>query len=321
MIFLFKNNDKLYLLTIPFLAIITFLFGFYFFYESTGDSCSKLQSTIPISVNIQVFLSLVFSLLNAFYINHVCSKHEITEKQNHLPGAIFIILSSLFLHSPALFSFYLTNLLVLVALDKFLGAYREESSGSKIFDGSFMLGLTMLISPNYIVLSLFPLISLLILKPFNIREWAFSFLGLFTPFCFAMFYFFITDKNIFYPFLNLKQFLISYHAFKVHTHSFSFVLSFCLLILISLINLIISPAVKKIKSQKARVVLLWLFVFSVFESFYSLVNSLLPVTLLIIPFAVFFGDLIATMRKSFLANLLLLFFLFSYFYLGISINS
>jgi hypothetical protein len=90
---------------------------------------------------------------------------------------------------------------------------------------------------------------------------------------------------------------------------------------LTILNFFISPIVKKIKSQKSKSLLGWLWFFCAFDLFLSSTQSLIPFPVAIVPISVFLGDFLSNMKRTFWSGFLFLLLVGSFFYLALLIKS
>ena len=321
MVFLFKNNDKLYLITVSLFVCLCFFIGNYFLNLTASDTCTQVKFNFFISGNIGKFFIFCALLFSVFYLNFLVQKHEITEKQNHFPGVFLALFSAVFLHSSELYPLFVSTVFFLGAIDNFLSIYREESSGPKIFNGSFMLGVAGIISPAYLLFLFIPFISLMIFKPFKFREWIFASLGILTPFVFPTFYFFMLDKNFLSVYTEIKHAFSFPHIPVFHSKTAFFTIITSAIFASAVLSVLGRKQTKKIKSQKSRAVFIWIFIFSIPGLFFAPHSALIPFVVSVTPISVFLGDFTGTMKKNFLAGLLFTVLFASFLYLCWNFNS
>jgi hypothetical protein len=152
------------------------------------DIVHSFLQVFPSWINFIVLFALI--TYEAIYLNLMLNKHEVLYKNTFLPSLIFAILIS---STPLLMQFHpvhLVNLLLLIILNRLFSLFKSSSPVSALFDSAFLSGIIALIYfPGFIIFP-FLLITLIILRPFNIKEWLIMLIGICLPFFFiSVFYF------------------------------------------------------------------------------------------------------------------------------------
>lgn len=148
----------------------------------------------PSSIDIPPFLNIIIAAVivyaQALIFNKIINNYNIIGKSSFLPALFFIVSSSVFspflFLSPPLFC----NFLLLYVLHKILLEYKNSDSVSGMFDLGLMIALGTLFYFPFVLFILFLWISLLILRPFNWREWVSLIIGYLTIVFFLGVYYF-----------------------------------------------------------------------------------------------------------------------------------
>jgi hypothetical protein len=106
----------------------------------------------------------------------------------------YLLLSSLLVEFTLLTAPLVANTFLLFALSKILSSYKKEKAVRLIFDAGLMVAVASLFFFPYIVFILFTIASLMVLRPFNLREYFLATLGLLVPYYFIGVYFFWEQK-------------------------------------------------------------------------------------------------------------------------------
>ncbi len=83
-------------------------------------------------------INLICLIAGAYLITFLCIKQEISDKQNLIPGFVFILFSSLLNINSSLHPAIIANLFLLGSFHRIFGTYREELSLSAVFDSAFL---------------------------------------------------------------------------------------------------------------------------------------------------------------------------------------
>lgn len=132
--------------------------------------------------------------LQALYINRIARKHRLYAKPSFLPAYTFLVLTSV---HPGLSQFNIAviiNWCLLFALDQLLSLSQSNSPDKKLFNAGFLFMLAALTDFSLIFFILFFWVALAILRPFNIKEWTISLLGILMPVYFLLVILFLSDR-------------------------------------------------------------------------------------------------------------------------------
>lgn len=127
------------------------------------------------------FFTVLLLYAQALFLNAVIARFRLYQHNTYLVSFSFIALSSL---HPALSNFsplLLVNILVLLAINELLQLKQSQHVNKELFNLGFLIMLAALIHFSAILLVLFLFSALLILRPFNFREWMISLVGLLMP--------------------------------------------------------------------------------------------------------------------------------------------
>lgn len=312
----FRNNDKLGYVLLPVAAIFVWAFSFILppFHQISKYEASFIYSVFLNNASLNLFLglNLVFSIINGYLISFICTKHEVSDKQNLLPGFFFILFTGILNLSGAFHPIIPASTLLLFSLFRLFAIYREELSLSEVFDASFLLSIAVLVYAPFVILVPLPFIAMLILKPFKLREWLLSLLGLITPMVFASALLFMGNRDYFYYLKIIQESIVPVHAFSFVKGSFLIHTALILCFFLSIIYMLGHKNSQKIKTQKIKYVVLWMFVLGVLGTFTISDNQFFMGAFAIIAISIFIGDYIGGTKKNGLREFLTLLILVAY---------
>jgi hypothetical protein len=267
--------------------------AFYYFFRATPLSFyTKVGGVILLLVNV-----LLFDLfLNA---------QEITEKNNHVPAFLLGIFLCYALSQNPLHPILFAQLLLSISMWRFVSVYKSDKAFSAIFDGAFSLSMASVLYPPYSLFILLCFISLLILRSFSLREWILVKIGILIPYLFYFSLLFIFDVPPKQILCNLTD---SFHAPSMPSYlKGSFLINFITLCtgVFSLIFFFLKPVSNKIKTQKAFVIFLWMFILSVPAWFIVSTGAAFSCLLSAMPLSIFCGIYLGNTKSRILAELLL----------------
>lgn len=147
---------------------------------------------LPPAINISIAAIVVFS--QALIFNKIINNYSIIGKSSFLPALFFIVTSSVF--TPFLFLSppLVCNFLLLYLLHRILLEYKNSDSISGMFDLGLVIAIGTLIYFPFVLFLIFLWVALIILKPFNWREWASVIVGYITIVFLLGVYYYWNDK-------------------------------------------------------------------------------------------------------------------------------
>jgi hypothetical protein len=311
----FRNNDRLGIILLPVAAIAIWSFSLAFpSFHVLKPSHSFLSGLLfpCLSVKFWLALNLLFNIGGAYLLSFLCSRQEITEKQNLLPGFVYLLFSGLLNQDGAFHPLLAATIPLTAAFYLLFGTYREELSLSDVFDAAFLLSLGAMFYSPLAVFMLIPFISLLILKPFKLREWLLILVGLALPVLLSSVLLFLFNKNQEGLISSFKNIFVPFHvpvfgagSFLIHTTSI-------LLGLLGIYNSIFRSGNFKIKSQKVKTVLVWILLFGAGSIFFLNETSFFKGALVAVPLSIFIGDYLGNIKKGILREFLTLLLVAAY---------
>ncbi len=266
------------------------------FYVILQNNCTgKFSITL---INILCFA------LGAVFISFYTIRQEIVEKSNYIPSFLYVFFSALTLNNSLLHPSLIANVFILLSLINITDTYREEYVLSKIFNAAFFTSVAMFFYINYAFFIIFFFIVLVILRPFNWREWLVGVAGLIAP----VFIYFSIGYLINIPFTDFfTYFLNLFTNFQKPVLSeYFYPLFLCLLILFFMgIGKHFRKGLGgKIKTQKNLGLMYWLLLLSVVNFFSKNNTSYFPLIASIIPLSVLLSDYFYNIKQLKVSNTL-----------------
>lgn len=314
----FKSNNASALLFLPAIAIVIWVFGF------IHPTVLPVKHTMPLYelmagsfINIpwlSCLIALILVVGEAFLLNFIVNENEVLSKQNYLPALFYIVFMSnnnamLTLH-PLLFG----NLFLLLAIQKLLSSYRKDKAFSEAFDAGLLISIASLFYFPFAVFLPLLGIGLIILRPFNWREWLISFIGALIPYLFVITFYFLYDKldylffdKMFYQFIRKKPSLD-------FPKTFYFMIGVgWLIVLFSIGKIIVGVGIGSQRTKKSIIFLVWFFFLSALSILVAPEISTKYFSAMAIPAAVFCSNYFANIKKEWWAEFLFLLLLSSLF--------
>jgi hypothetical protein len=314
----FRNNNSSSFIFLPLLSLVLWANGFVL------HPNVELQEQIPAFELFNHFqwyvsfvkplLALLFILTEAFLLNFMVNKYDLLPKPSFLPALLYIVLMSMDNSMFTLRSSLIANFIVLLIIYGLMESYRKDSAFSNAFDiGALIAIATFFYQPTAMLLPILG-IGLLIMRPFNWREWVICLIGICTPYIFVYCYYFWSNQL--YQSWSISFF---FTASKTSVnYSSSLLTVFCILLLI------VFASLRKIgnnlrggmqKKSKSTLLLIWIALFSLLALYVSPSLSCNNLSLLIIPVSVFCALYLSSVKKRWWGE-----FLFSILFISIIVN-
>lgn len=312
----FINKDKLSYFLLPVFAVIVHVFIVSFadleYLKEKNDSFILSFLAFKTSTPFLFIVNLLLSVTNSFLVSYLCSKHEITDKQNQLPAFFYILFSSVLTISGGLNPLLPGFTLLILALNKLFNSYREDNSFVSIFDSCFLLSLAILFYSPLIIFVFIPFIGLLLMKPFKLNEWIAGVFGVICPFFVTSMLLYLLNEDFFkyLDYLTLKA---------NHAHSFvfmkgSFLIHSAVFIVGILSVFFVYNRINnfKIKTQKIIHLFLWMMSLGIIGVFITGENNFFFCSLFIVPMSIYIGHYIGSLKKNGMREFLTLMILIAY---------
>ena len=256
--------------------------------ENQTDAYRFIEQFLPETYYLNVLVATFLVFINAAQINNIVIRNRIAKDINLFPGMVFIILSSLhkdmFWVSPQLISITF----LLGGVGNIMRIYQKPNSSGYIFNTGFFVGLaTIFYPPNFLFL-IFGIISILVLRKFDLREIIQLFVGFILVFFFVAFirYWNDLDFNVFANYLSKTD--LSFSPLVLRLNEWIIILIGVLLLLTSMTNYRKFTIKKSIQSQKKVNLIYWFMVIAIITLPFLSTTFLFPSLLVLnISFSVF----------------------------------
>ncbi len=262
-----------------------------------------LQKNCTGKFSITLINILCFAI-GAVLISFYTIRQEVVEKTNYIPSFLYVFFSAITLNNSLLHPSLISNVFILLSLINITDTYREEHVLSKIFNAAFFISLAMFFYINYAFFIIFLFIVLLILRPFNWREWLVGAAGLIAP----VFIYFMIGYLINIPFLYFFTYLLNlFTNFQRPLLSEYFYPLFLYLIILLFLGIgkhFTKGLGGKIKTQKNMGLMYWLLLLSLVNFFSKNNTSYFPLIASIIPLSVLLSDYFYNIKQLKISNTL-----------------
>ncbi len=234
---------------------------------------------------------ILFALLcvEAIYLNYVVNKNEVLYKNSYLPALIFVLFVSATPGLMILHPVYFINLLMIRILDRLFTLFKNELPVSALFDSGFLAGVAALLYFPAVVFLLLLICSVLVLRPFRIKDLLIILIGFFLPYFFLSVYLFWNVEFIGFWSLYLGKFGNIHPQFSIEINtSFIVLISyFVVLLILSLFKLKINYRKNVIRSRSYQQIFFIFLMLAGAGLLFTLKIRVIDFVLLAIPFAVF----------------------------------
>lgn len=146
-------------------------------FEPSINNLIGLRIGPGLSSGENVMVTLILTLLQAFFLNRTVNNFNLLGKPNFLTALMYMTLVSLFTPFLVLSPPLICNFIAIWMLGKLFNIYKQHDIKGLMFDLGMIVGIGSLIYFPFIVMVALLWISLLIFRPFNWREWATPLLG------------------------------------------------------------------------------------------------------------------------------------------------
>jgi hypothetical protein len=261
-------------------------------------------------------ISLLFVVLQAFFLTNVINKQGVLRDSSHLPALLYVVLMSCFPEQLSFNPLLFANFFIIVFLNSIFNFYRSDTAVFEVFNAGVFIGIASLF--YWPCLFLFPLTmaSLFVLRPFNMREWTVSFIGVLLPFLFYGSVLFWLDmlsinsiKSILEPLYSV-QFSAAYNGTYI--------------ILTAILAIIIIASLwrfsrdlnnfSKLRARKFLAIIVWFFLFAALSYLVASKNTMIGLSFLAIPLSVIISNYFLSLKNQLLAELVFLLLLAAVIY-------
>lgn len=152
-----------------------------FLYKALLQWIAPAGAKIPLIYGVITFFLLY---IQAISINTFVNSQRLMQKNNHLPGMCYLLMTSLFADWYQLSSSIVINTLLIWVLSKLTNLHTNNSPKSSLFNAGIIIGIATFFYFPSIAFLLLIIVGLGITRPFRLPEWLMVLLGLLTPYYF-----------------------------------------------------------------------------------------------------------------------------------------
>ena len=160
-----------------------------------------------------IYPTIAYLLLftQAVTFNKLINDQRLMQKANYLPAMSYILVTSIFPEWNILSAPLLINTLLIWVWARMSNLYSSPNPKTTLFNIGMVIGLSTFFYFPSLAFAALMVFALLVTRPFRLREWIVSFLGIITPWYFLLSYLFLTDKMQGY---HLPPFNVNYPRFN-----------------------------------------------------------------------------------------------------------
>ncbi|MCB9196118.1 MAG: hypothetical protein H6598_07815 [Flavobacteriales bacterium] len=144
---------------------------------------------------INRIIAMILIILTGIQLNAVINNNEFFDKNTYLPALLYVVFMSSSKELHQLHPIIWSNLFWVFAFRRLLNIYNQVQCKSEVFDASvfFVIG-AIFNFPFSAVLILFPWITLAIVRPFDLKEYAMPIFALLLGSIYLSFYYYFFDE-------------------------------------------------------------------------------------------------------------------------------
>ena len=166
----------------------------FIFVESFTRSLVPVAYENYFSPGANILIAAVLVFIQALLVNYLVNFYNLLGKPSFLPSLLYVVASSLFTPFLILSPPLICNFLLIWMLFKMFGLYKAQDSKSASYDLGIIVAVGSLIYLPFIYFILIAWISLLLFRPFDLRDFLASIFGYITVFFFLAVYYYLNNQ-------------------------------------------------------------------------------------------------------------------------------
>jgi hypothetical protein len=313
MIFNFLKGHRISnLIFVPILGIVFWVQAFlkpesklFAFDNVTMPLYDLLLKVIGDSQFLSNTVAFLLVMLILYLSTRLNKKFMIVETRSYMIAFFLLIMVSSFLPLLRLHPGLPATVFLLFALEKVFHSYHSERLTTNFFDAAFYISIGSLFYFSLVYYMLLIWIAIIILRPFNFREFIMVPVGIVLPYLFAWaYYFFMDDQTLFFDQLELNFKLINYISY-LNISNYLFYSFIILLTILASFHTLRQIGSRKIGPRKFLRIMFWFFLAGLVLLLFVPSASLEILPILGIPLAVLFSHYFDRIRSHLMANVLI----------------
>lgn len=256
-----------------------------------------------------VIFAYLLVLIQAFLLTRLNMKYLFIKVRSYLPTLLFLLITSGITRLQTLSPGLIASLLILIVLNITLDTFNEKKLNYRYFEASIVIGVGSLFYAPLLYLMLLVWIALIILRPYNWREWAFTILGVIVPGIFAFSYYYIFKDSPLKIFELFKTNLIINPGIPdLNISEIHFGIFLVIMLIIVSLHLIRIFRLKKAHSRRFFIVFFWVFICSM-GLFFLFPNNIHLIYIVSLPFTLVLANYFSLVERFRWGNFLLFLFI------------
>lgn len=151
---------------------------------------------------LEIILGITLVSFHAIFLNIIFNRNEFYEKNIFLPSLIYATLMSSVPGIQFVTPLLIANTFIIVGLYFIYKIKRQEDAKKAVFMNSIMLGIASCFYPPYILFFIIPIAALIIIRPFQLKEYLLVLLGFLLPWIYFFAFGYLFNNSII---INLSQ--------------------------------------------------------------------------------------------------------------------
>ena len=314
---LFKGSQPVFIIIIPLFGVLLWLRSFlspfvipdhlasmpFYLFADQWVNANELVSRIT---------ALGFLIVTALMLARINTKFLLIPSRTYLPSAIFLIIASAYPHMQYFHPVIPSLLILLLAVNRMLDAYKKPGLSYNFFDAAILVSLSSLFYAKMIVFILMVWLGLIYLRQFNWREWAMSLIGMLLPYLFYISWEYLYGRDPVGVFELLRENFAGHSSTKYLEYPYYlFIGCLILLILVASIKMMALSWSLKIIVRQFSKLFLWMFIITAVMSVFFLGAAGL-LTIAAVPAAYLISFYFFNMRSDVAGEMIFFLFLLAF---------
>lgn len=238
----------------------------FFFNQHPMPLYDILINYVPPSSVWGTLITMIIWIIQGFLLVRLNTKFIFIIERTYLPAVIFVMAGCFIKDLQSLNPVIISNIFLIIALEKIIDSYRINKIYFKFFDAGFLLGIGTLFYLNVGFFLIIIWISLLILRTINWREWVLPVFGFITPALLtaAIYYLLYGDLSLFINIIRENLLAINFTITRFHFYFLGFI---ALITVFASFQIIRDLMRKKIRSRKIFKIFFWAFILTLIVFF------------------------------------------------------
>lgn len=207
--------------------------------------------------------ALLIDLVTLFMVNLLTNTFKFTDKQSHLGGFFFIILSSGFIVSQGFHPICIFTLMFVMALYRLFRGTKTENHPKYCFDAGLLFSIGSLLWAKGLWMFAFHIIMLVMLRMLTLRSLLATLHGIAIPIIITATYFFMTDSITEATFNYIQNVIVPVAFYKTGILAKIYLGALTVILLASIIHVFKKMQTQKIVESRYSKIMIWTILYCV----------------------------------------------------------